>query len=344
MHCFVNGFEACSSAFKFAHVSKRIRYNTFPIEARPEYDMLSQQPHKLFVWGPVRESLFVIARPPSRYQRTWKAPRRSLDVSIAHITMASDLYSRSFDIAVTPHRKVTILIAEPNVSAEGLGLTTWTSSDVLLRLIPTLAGITILAGIEVDVRDIETRPGTIPVLELGAGTGLCGITAAITWNCSVILTDLEPIVPSLAQNIALNKSLFADATGVAQAHLSCGSLDWRDPSSLNIYRTGATHEKTGETPSKANIILAADTVYSEEHPELLSKTILAWLAPGSTSRAIICYALRVAYLDHIRELWQMLEAGGLEAIAEGQDRAVEKEQAWDDETLCEWCIWQWKQQ
>jgi hypothetical protein len=39
----------------------------------------------------------------------------------------------------------------------------------------------------------------------------------------------------------------------------------------------------------------------------------------------------------------MLEAGGLEAIAEGQDRADEKENEWDDETLCEWCIWRWKQ-
>ena len=111
------------------------------------------------------------------------------------------------------------------------------------------------------------------MLELVAGTGLVGLTAAITWNVPVVLTDLEPIVPSLAHNIALNQGLFSDTAGVARAHLSCGSLDWRDPSSLSIYSIGAKHADSERIPRKATVILAADTVYSEEHPELLSKTI-----------------------------------------------------------------------
>ena len=79
------------------------------------------------------------------------------------------------------------------------------------------------------------------------------------------------------------------------------------------------------------VILAADVVYSEEHPELLSKTILRWLAAGPASRAVIAYPLRVAYLGQIRELWELLEAGGLEAIEEGREQASTKD--WDDECL-----------
>ena len=248
---------------------------------------------------------------------------------------ADDAHSRTFNITIKEDKVVTIRIAEPaEVRAEGLNLTTWTSSYLLARLLPTLQGV------DPNIHGDDT----IPVLELGAGTGLVGLTAAITWDAPVVLTDLEPIVPSLAHNIALNRALFANPAGVSHARLSCGSLDWRDPSGLSIYSIGVKHSDAERMPGKANVILAADTVYSEEHPVLLSQTILAWLAPGSASRAIICYAMRVAYLDQIRELWQMLEDGGLEAIAEGQDRADEKDgNQWDDELLCEWCIWRWKQ-
>jgi predicted nicotinamide N-methyase len=245
----------------------------------------------------------------------------------------SEHHIRNFEIQVKPDQAIAIRIGEPEYRAEGLSLTTWTSSYLLARLLPSLSNI------EPD-HDLDER--TIPVLELGAGTGLVGLTAAFTWNTAVVLTDLEPIVPGLAHNIALNKSLFANSEGVAHAHLSCGGLDWRDPPVLNLYSRGINFEKSERIPQKANVILAADTVYSEEHPELLSKAILTWLAPGNKSRAIIMYAMRVAYLDQIRELWQLLEDGGLESIGEGQERADEKDNKWDDELLCEWSIWKWK--
>jgi predicted nicotinamide N-methyase len=239
--------------------------------------------------------------------------------------MPNELHARTFNIPLSSAKSIAFRIAEPTLRAQGLSLQTWTSSFLLARLLHTLD--------DVPLPSIATG-GVIPILELGAGTGLVGLTAAKVWDLPVVLTDLGPIVPGLAHNIALNNAILGETS------VSCGSLDWKEPDKLNLFTNGGYSRPSAGHP-KANLILAADTVYSEEHPELLSKTILKWLMPGKDSRAIIMYPMRVAYLDQIRELWQLLEDGGLEAIREGREQADEQDATWDDELLCEWSIWKW---
>lgn len=224
--------------------------------------------------------------------------------------------SRSFAIPRGNDEHVEIQIAAPALRAQNLSLQTWTSAFVLASQLHKL---------RVDVSSSKA----IPILELGAGTGLVGLTAAALWNVPVVLTDLPPIVPALAGNIRLNAATVKDL-------VQCGSLDWSSPDLL-VLENGRLHKADED---KAAVILAADTVYSEEHPELLSRTILRWLAYLPSSRAIVTYSLRVAYLDQIRELWALLEAGGLEAIDEGREQ--ESVHEWDDEGLCEWSVWRWK--
>lgn len=224
--------------------------------------------------------------------------------------------SRTFRVPRGHGSFIDIQISEPALRAQGLSLTTWTSSFVLAGLLHKL--------------DIDHSPTSgIPVLELGAGTGLVGLTAAVVWKTPVLLTDLPPIVSGLAGNIELN-------AGTVKDLVQCGSLDWSSPDSLRL-QSGKTYAADVD---KAQVVLAADTVYSEEHPELLSKTILQWLAKGSSVRAIIACAQRVAYLDQLRELWELLEAGGLEAVEEGREQANVAD--WDDECLIEWSVWRWK--
>jgi predicted nicotinamide N-methyase len=225
---------------------------------------------------------------------------------------------RQFSIPCGTDHDLPIAIAEPDLRAQNLTLTTWTSSFVLAGLLHKLP--------------IDQSPGAaIPVLELGAGTGLVGLTAAAIWKVPVILTDLPPIVPGLCGNVKLNATIVKDL-------VRCGSLDWSTPDILTLQDGSSFDAHT----QKANVILAADTIYSEEHPELLSKAILRWLSPGQSARVILTCALRVAYLDHIRELWQLLESEGLEAIMEGQQQD-DNSHEWDDECLCEWSVWRWKQ-
>jgi len=233
--------------------------------------------------------------------------------------------SRTFIIPTSATKSVEIQIREPALRAEGLSLATWTSSFVLASLLHRL---------QIDIPNREDDHESITVLELGAGTGLVGITASMAWATSVVLTDLPPIVPGLAGNIALNAPLVSEHGGV----IRCGTLDWNSPSALVLDGAGLSFSSAR---SKAAVILAADTVYSEEHPALISSVICAWLAPGTESRAILTYPMRVAYLDQIRELWELLQQNGLVSVEEG--RQTESEEAWDDECLCEWSVWKWKE-
>jgi predicted nicotinamide N-methyase len=207
-------------------------------------------------------------------------------------------------------------IAEPALRAQNLTLVTWTSSFILASVLHKL-----------DI-NISSR-SRVPVLELGAGTGLVGLMAASLWKKPVYLTDLSPIVPALSSNISLNSATIKDL-------VKCGSLDWNEPDFLFV----GEGEKISADTDKAQVILAADTMYSEEHPELLSKAIFRWLAPDSSARVIMTWAMRVAYLDQIREIWAILETTGLECILEGREQATDD--SWDDEGLCEWSVWRWK--
>ena len=221
---------------------------------------------------------------------------------------------------------VEVEIHVPRLRAENLSLQTWGSSYILASQLHT----------------INVDPSTfgqhgVQILELGAGTGLVGLSAAAIWKANVVLTDLEPIIPALARNIEANQDVLATNS----ASVICGELDWNQPQNVSIMYQGQGERcKTlTSTTDKATVILAADTVYSEEHPRLLSQTILAWLKPEGSSRAIITYALRVAYLDAIRELWERLEAGGLYALDEGK---AETGDEWDDERWYEWSVWTWR--
>ena len=244
-------------------------------------------------------------------------------------------------------KEITIKIHNPDLVAEGLGYETWASSAVLSSLLHRL-NINFPSNLTISTNSI------VPVIELGAGTGLVGISAAAILGVPVVLTDLEPIIPGITANASLNSELLRKTHG---ADVRCGVLDWNEPTCLQIAEEASSSSSfpaskeqgkdqqqrftTIPSSSKAHVLLAADTVYSSEHPEMLSRVILEWLSPDPEARAVLTYAMRVAYLDEIRELWQRLEDGGLEAVDEGRDRA--SDEVFDDECLCEWSIWRWKQ-
>jgi len=246
----------------------------------------------------------------------------------------------SFDITINQSGdKLPIHISDPgNLQADNLPLSTWGSAEVLANALHRIGngGDTLLAHVPDNV---------IPILELGAGTGIAGLSAAAIWHTTAVLTDLAPILPGIAANVALNRALLAQHRGLAL----CGTLDWVRPAILNLNPADdandskSTRETEGHNAkyshAKARMMLAADTVYSEEHPELLCSVIKARLEPGPESRVILCYPLRVGYLDFIRDLWERLEGMDLECCQEGRETIDE---SWDEDTPYEWCVWKWK--
>ncbi|KAJ0115573.1 glucose-inducible sam-dependent methyltransferase [Diaporthe amygdali] len=225
---------------------------------------------------------------------------------------------------------VSLIISEASCEAEGLHLVTWSSAFLLSKE---------LYKLRIERSQLKGTTTGYSILELGAGTGLTGIAAAAVWGGSALLTDLPTIVPGVQVNADLNK----DAVTAKGGSLACGTLDWNSPDTIHTHKTSdesqpASIQVNDETAFP--IIVTADTMYTEDHPQLLSQTILKCLRRTKDARAIVMYAMRIAYIDHIREFWELMEEGGL--VAEQEGRAEIDLKDWDDEKLHEWIVWKWK--
>ncbi|KAI6891811.1 hypothetical protein KC318_g9487 [Hortaea werneckii] len=222
--------------------------------------------------------------------------------------------------------KIGIDITDPSsISADNLALATWGSAEVLANT---------LHKHHIDLGNGMDNEGVTGVIELGAGTGIAGLAAACVWKTNAILTDLPLIVPALEANVTLNEDRLKTHGGNAV----CGTLDWDEPKDL-VISNGSTAGKHQDQNLRARVLLAADTVYSEEHPPLLVKAIEARLELSDKARLILCYPLRFGYLDHIRDLWERLEAAELTCVEEGREKVDE---SWEEDEEYEWCVWGWK--
>ncbi|KAK8088474.1 hypothetical protein PG997_003435 [Apiospora hydei] len=261
-------------------------------------------------------------------------------IAVEQVPFSSELveHRSTYEISQSASTKIPLVIVETACRAENLTLTTWSSSVVISN---TLHKLDIpLDQLRADAPQ-ETKTAThhgYKILELGAGTGLTGLSAACIWGSRALLTDLPTIVPGLQANIDANSSLF-QAQG---AGAGCGTLDWNAPSDLFIYDPASSSEvKVGITEdNKFPIVMAADTMYTEDHPELLTRTIATCLSRSKDARAITCWPQRVCYLEPLREFWRLMEERGLEVAQEGQEYA--DFEGLDDEPLHEWSVWRWK--
>ncbi|CAF9903578.1 MAG: hypothetical protein GOMPHAMPRED_000396 [Gomphillus americanus] len=250
------------------------------------------------------------------------------------------IYDRTFTIVKNNQREtLSIRIKAPPLEAQGLHFDTWGGAFVLSNL---------LHKTTLPMEAFRKNAFGVQVLELGSGTGLTGLSAAMIWSSSVLLTDFAELLQGIEKNIILNIDLLRANGGTSH----CGSLDWRYPSQMTLhsFREGTPELKQTDvlpidrSPSKAEnkigIILATDTVYGEEQPEILTNAITTWLRHDINSRVVICYPMRVAYIEYIREFWDKMTEKGLEPTEEGR-RTLSDDDGFDDEKLYEWSIWKW---
>lgn len=101
----------------------------------------------------------------------------------------------------------SILLKEPSLTSDNLGLKTWGSSFILSQRL---------------INDDKGKYLKEPILELGAGTGLIGIIVAHL-GYHITLSDLPEILPNLKENVKLNN---------ANARADCHELDWDQPDSF----------------------------------------------------------------------------------------------------------------
>lgn len=241
-----------------------------------------------------------------------------------NVTAMSTRSRLDFQVSTANDKPFKLQFSDPrNVSADNLPLATWGSAQILANALHAFDGI--------DFSD--TRSHSLSILELGAGTGLVGLSAAVTWRQPVCLTDLPTILPALEANIALNQDVLA----ASNASATCGVLDWSNPT----HAIANLDARDGNPYLRARVILAADTVYDEDHPDLLTQAVTARLELDARARFIMCYPLRPGYLDHIRALWSELESARLHCLLEGK---AQLDQSWDEDTPYEWSMWSWTPQ
>lgn len=251
----------------------------------------------------------------------------------------TDRHNQTLKVHISDAEQIGIKIMEPTDSiSDNLALATWGASFILANQLYKIDVSEALASSSVQSGSIGSNDAPrSTILELGAGTALVGLTGAFLWKRNAILTDLPNIVTGTAATVGAN----AAALAASDVQVHCGSLDWFKPSELSFHKpsAGALPDLTPAS-HKFPIILAADVVYDEEHPDLLLQTVTTWLAPGRASRFVLAYVLRVAYLDVIRDLWAKFEEAGLECVEEGQTTG---DDSWDEMAPYEWCSWRWKE-
>lgn len=134
-------------------------------------------------------------------------------------------------------------IQEVTNSGQGTGLNAWDGSIALTKYL--------------EINAKEYIQGKV-VLEVGAGTGLVGIAAAMMGARQVIVTDLEYSIANLKENIALNSQhLRAVDDSDKSVPVEAMILDWFKPDACELWKRDDICSDRGTIDT----ILASDVVW-----------------------------------------------------------------------------------
>ncbi|EFQ25542.1 hypothetical protein CGRA01v4_02443 [Colletotrichum graminicola] len=177
--------------------------------------------------------------------------------------------------ALTP--TFELIIREPPLTGDSLGLKTWASSYVLAQSLPSIGSTALFRLFDESLG--QPRPS---VLELGSGTGLLGIAAAALWKAHVVLSDLPDIMPNLRHNIETNRATVEKLGG----SLDAGALTWGGSGEDEV------DPDLFDKKNQFKVVLAADSLYDDCHPGLLAGAFSEQLSTEDDARAIVMVPLR----------------------------------------------------
>lgn len=177
------------------------------------------------------------------------------------------------------------------------------------------------------------------LLELGAGTGLVGIAAALLFpTIAIHLTDLPTILSNLGKNVSRNIPAFSDSSRARR--VTVGALDW---SKIHSDRDKSNEEILRE--NSFDVILAADPLYSALHPTWLIDAITYYLKIHGEARVVIELPLREVYRSEVQDFLAKMHARGFRLLKQGEEVGFED---WEDmggkektEVRCWWGVWGW---
>lgn len=190
----------------------------------------------------------------------------------------------------------SILLYEPALTEDKVGNITWGASHELAKQIVNNNAKKWLSKTE------------IPILELGAGTGLVTIVLGLL-KYRVVSTDLPEIIDNLKKNVELNQleciKLQDTESIVNNSLIHLTSLDWRSPYEF-LSRTSCL----GGYP----IVILSDPVYSSQHPFWVRDTVKAVLSRDPASKLVFMIGRRDRFQDVRDNLWNLILKLGLREL------------------------------
>ncbi|KAI1772617.1 putative methyltransferase-domain-containing protein [Hypoxylon cercidicola] len=218
-----------------------------------------------------------------------------------------------------------LIIREPPITGDSLGLKTWGSSYLLATSLDKIARSSLS-----HLLNLGQSNQYFDVLELGSGTGLLGMAAAAIWQANVVLTDLPSIVPNLAYNVEMNRSNIEALGGTVDS----GALTWG---------SDVDNAERFSNKNQFKIVLAADPLYDDDHPELLSSAIDAHLVADKDARVIVMVPRRDLTTKKLAaKFLSVMMASGLTVLEEhslvGQDDWDGDDDEESSEVECWWAI------
>lgn len=286
-------------------------------------------------------------------EEIWEAASKRLAERSGRTAMPA--VSRTFTIPTLTMidgalKTIDITIYEPSLTGDNLGHKTWVASYLLAKRLPTLLAHhytsdttrSLPAIAQKNDRQVQQAIDSPPIssparttrprlLELGAGTGLVGLTASALLSADIHLTDLPAIVPNLQHNIQSNSAL----SHLSNSHMTSSVLDW-----------SSTHPILTED-GKYDIILAADSLYAPEHAKWLAATMAAFLQKGTTSGTIFVeLPYRSAQPPEHERFREEMSSQEFQLVQEGYETGFDD---WESkisservEVRCWWSVWKWR--
>ncbi|BFG39115.1 hypothetical protein CerSpe_253890 [Prunus speciosa] len=162
--------------------------------------------------------------------------------------------------------------------SQGLSFQLWPAATTFLTLLDDHRRNPSTGPLGPTLTALDSRRPPIKILELGSGTGLVGITAAVTLGACVTVTDLPHVVPNLLFNVEANAAVLAANGGVVHV----AALRWGEAEDVEVIGR------------EFDLVVASDVVYHDHLYEPLLKTLRLLILGGEEAEG------RVFVMAHLR--------------------------------------------
>ncbi|GLT39133.1 hypothetical protein SLA2020_133400 [Shorea laevis] len=175
-------------------------------------------------------------------------------------------------------RSIDLTVVIRQLPSEGLSFQLWPAATTLLNLLDHHRGYANSSPLTSTLTALSTGQDhrSLNILELGSGTGLVGIAAAVILGANVTVTDLPHVIPNLQFNVDANADLLAKKGGTVRP----APLRWGEAEDMAM--VGRDYD----------LVLASDVVYHDHLYEPLLKTLRFLLCGGEKKIVFVMAHLR----------------------------------------------------